>query len=89
MWNYEKRLIHPVKVKRPDPQAATVIMTQLGGPRCAKLYLFREKIKAEDYSSAFTLSKSRENSEKRSGVGTGSISNLFVGKMEQLLPFLY
>lgn len=32
MWCYEKRLIHPVKVKRPDPQAASVIMSQLGGP---------------------------------------------------------
>ena len=32
MWNYEKRLIYPVKVRRPDPQAAMVIMSQLGGP---------------------------------------------------------
>ncbi|MBQ4051728.1 MAG: manganese catalase family protein [Oscillospiraceae bacterium] len=32
MWSYEKKLIHPVKVKRPDPQAASVIMSQLGGP---------------------------------------------------------
>ena len=32
MWSYEKRLIHPVKIKCPDPQAATVIMSQLGGP---------------------------------------------------------
>ncbi len=32
MWHYEKRLIRPVKVQRPDPAAATVIMSQLGGP---------------------------------------------------------
>lgn len=27
-----KHLIHPVKIKRPDAKAATVIMSQLGGP---------------------------------------------------------
>ena len=32
MWQYEKRLIRPVKVQRPDPAAAVVIMSQLGGP---------------------------------------------------------
>lgn len=32
MWQYEKRLIRPVKVQRPDPAAAMVIMSQLGGP---------------------------------------------------------
>ena len=32
MWQYEKRLMHPVKIKKPDPAAATVILSQLGGP---------------------------------------------------------
>lgn len=32
MWNYDKHLIHPVKIKRPDAKAAKVIMSQLGGP---------------------------------------------------------
>jgi spore coat protein JC len=32
MWSYDKHLIHPVKIKRPDAKAATVIMSQLGGP---------------------------------------------------------
>lgn len=32
MWTYEKRLQYPVKIKNPDPQAAQVIITQLGGP---------------------------------------------------------
>ena len=32
MWKYDKHLIHPVKIKRPDAKAATVIMSQLGGP---------------------------------------------------------
>ncbi|HIT08747.1 MAG TPA: manganese catalase family protein [Candidatus Merdivicinus faecavium] len=37
MWQYEKRLIRPVKVQRPDPAAAVVIMSQLGGPHSQKL----------------------------------------------------
>ena len=32
MWQYEKKLLRPVKIKRPDPSAAKVIMSQLGGP---------------------------------------------------------
>lgn len=32
MWNYSKKLQHPVKIARPDPAAAKLIITQLGGP---------------------------------------------------------
>ena len=32
MWQYEKKLIHPVKIARPNPAAANVLITQLGGP---------------------------------------------------------
>lgn len=32
MWVYEKKLQYPVKIKNPDPIAAKIIMTQLGGP---------------------------------------------------------
>ena len=32
MWNYEKRLQYPVKIKRPDAKAAGIIIAQLGGP---------------------------------------------------------
>jgi len=32
MWTYEKKLQYPVKIRRPDPAAAKVIITQLGGP---------------------------------------------------------
>jgi len=32
MWNYEKRLQFPVKIKNPDARAAKVIMSQFGGP---------------------------------------------------------
>ena len=32
MWNYDKRLIHPVSVQKPDPMSASIIISQLGGP---------------------------------------------------------
>ncbi len=32
MWIYEKKLQYPVNIKRTDPNAARIIITQLGGP---------------------------------------------------------
>lgn len=32
MWNYEKRLQYPVKIKQTDAKIAKVIITQFGGP---------------------------------------------------------
>ena len=32
MWIYDKKLQFPVKIKNPDPKAAQVIISQLGGP---------------------------------------------------------
>ena len=32
MWNYEKRLQYPIKIKNPDAKAAGIIVAQLGGP---------------------------------------------------------
>ncbi|MDD6094367.1 MAG: manganese catalase family protein [Clostridia bacterium] len=32
MWQYEKKLQYPVKIKTPDAKAAKVIISQLGGP---------------------------------------------------------
>jgi len=32
MWVYEKKLQYPVKIKRPNPALAKVIISQLGGP---------------------------------------------------------
>lgn len=32
MWNYEKRLQYPVKIKNTDPKMAMVIISQFGGP---------------------------------------------------------
>ncbi len=32
MWTYEKKLQYPVKIARPNPALAKVIITQFGGP---------------------------------------------------------
>lgn len=32
MWNYEKTLQYPVKIKNPNPQMAKIITSQFGGP---------------------------------------------------------
>ncbi len=32
MWIYDKKLQFPVKIKKPDPKAAKIIVSQLGGP---------------------------------------------------------
>jgi spore coat protein JC len=32
MWAYEKKLQYPVKIKNPNPAAAKIIITQVGGP---------------------------------------------------------
>ena len=32
MWIYEKSLQYPVKIRKPDPAMAKLIITQLGGP---------------------------------------------------------
>ena len=34
MWNYEKRLQYPVKIKKTDPKAAMIIISQYGGLYC-------------------------------------------------------
>lgn len=32
MWVYEKKLQYPVKITKPDPRMAQVILSQYGGP---------------------------------------------------------
>ncbi len=32
MWVYEKKLQYPIRIKNPDPHAASLIVSQLGGP---------------------------------------------------------
>ena len=32
MWTYEKKLQYPVKIQRPNPTLAKLIISQFGGP---------------------------------------------------------
>ena len=32
MWVYDKKLEYPIKIKKPDPRMASLIITQYGGP---------------------------------------------------------
>lgn len=48
MWVYEKKLQFPVKIKNPDPRAASIIISQLGGPGGnLPLLCFNRKIRKE------------------------------------------
>ena len=44
MWNYEKRLQHPVRITQTNPKIAQVIITQFGGLYCNNLYYIFIKI---------------------------------------------
>ena len=32
MWDYERKLMYPVKIKNPNPKYAQIIISQYGGP---------------------------------------------------------
>lgn len=32
MWNYERRLLYPVKIKNKNPRLAQIVLSQYGGP---------------------------------------------------------
>ena len=38
MWNYEKRLQYPIKIKQTNPALAAMIISQYGGPYLHKVY---------------------------------------------------
>lgn len=38
MWNYEKRLQYPIKIKQTNPALAAMIISQYGGPYFHKVY---------------------------------------------------
>lgn len=40
MWNYEKRLEYPIKIKQTNPTLAAMIISQYGGPYFNKIYCF-------------------------------------------------
>lgn len=43
MWNYEKRLQHPVKITQTNPKMAQVIISQFGGRNCFRYYILNKK----------------------------------------------
>ncbi len=32
MWEYDRKLIYPVKIKNPNPELAKIVLAQYGGP---------------------------------------------------------
>ena len=32
MWNYERKLLYPVKIKNKNPRLAQIVISQYGGP---------------------------------------------------------
>lgn len=32
MWNYERKLLYPVKIKKTNPRLAQIVISQYGGP---------------------------------------------------------
>ncbi len=42
MFSYVKRLQYPINIKNPDPKAASIIISQYGGPD-GRLILWRGK----------------------------------------------
>ncbi len=37
MFVYEKKLQYPVKIARPNPKLAKIVVSQIGGPSCNNL----------------------------------------------------
>ena len=58
MWTYERRLEYPVKICKPDPNAAQIIISQLGGPNGelgASLRYLNQRYTMTDRNVAGTL----------------------------------
>lgn len=43
MFQYEKKLQYPVKIKNPNPKLAQVIISQFGGADCKKICINYKK----------------------------------------------
>lgn len=53
MWQYEKKLLRPVKIERSDPTSAKIIASQLGGPHGNKLSQFIQERGADLFRPSF------------------------------------
>ena len=53
MWQYDKKLQYPVNIKNSNPQLAKVIISQLGGFNCKKIYCISQENKHLPYPAVF------------------------------------
>ncbi len=53
MWLYEKKLQYPVKIKKPNAAFAKIIISQLGGPYCKRLYRKKEAVTPNTVTASF------------------------------------
>lgn len=68
MWTYERRLEYPVKICKPDPNAAQIIISQLGGPNGelgASLRYLNQRYTMTDRNVAGTLTDIGTEDAKR------------------------
>ena len=59
MWIYEKRLEYPVRITRPDPKMAKLLMAQYGGPD-SEVYANKEIVNYRAFLPYKNAEKSRE-----------------------------
>lgn len=50
MWQYSKKLEYPVKIKKANPAMAKLIISQLGGLNCNKLYTVKSPLSHTRYA---------------------------------------
>lgn len=86
MWTYDKKLQYPVKITKPNPAMAKVIITQFGGPdgelAASQRYL------AQRYSAPYDETKAILTDIGRSAaIGCFSVLPVRRGKAPFSVPF--
>ena len=62
MFKHQKKLLHPVKVKKPNPTYAALLQEQLGGPQGemkAAMQYFAQSLRIQDKEIRIYFSISR------------------------------
>ena len=59
MWIYEKRLEYPVRITKPDPRMAKLLMAQYGGPD-SEVYANKEIVNYRAFLPHKNAKKPRE-----------------------------
>lgn len=55
MWNYDRRLMYPVKIKNKNPELAKFVIAQYGGADGKCLSKITSKIRILSFSRLFRL----------------------------------